>query len=1008
MSWCHIYYITLVILYIYSGYVTASEYYVSATPNGKSCSSAEQPCHNLSYYTDDYTSYFTDDTVFYFLEGTHTLQNKLEISGVSNITLQGLGHIEQGFHETVKQSTSVIRCGPYTSGGIMFSNSTQVVLILLTITNCVFKSNYNNELQTNIGLHFYDINNVTMKWISVQNGSGLGLFLENAFNVLIADSSFAQNQHQPGNCTIGNAYLEYIDTKDTKTWHRVDIVRSNFSFGLSDECYTDGFSYNTNTGGLSIGMHSTAYKLQINIDFVILYGNIGYDGGNLGIITTGHLSLVMNNTSISYGNAFIQISDEYPIFSEMFGGGMILRRYDNTEADVEIVIENTNFSHNVAKLGGGLVLLWFGDGRAHLYNCIIYNNTGNTGSGVTIAVLTYFGVPPRIYFNKITIDSNHIFIQGDEQYQAAVFLLYVSNITFDQVLVSNHNTTGLMSFRSLLLFMTNNQFVNNSGISGGGIALYDTSYLLLNEQSNISFINNHAKHFGGGIYVSQAVNRIEFLQCFFQVINYNNYYNMPRLYFINNSANISGDVLYGGNVDTCSDSYLLKSIFNYMYTQQNTSLSVISSDPIQICFCESNRPVCSKKYDNKIVLPGMRFNISLAAVGSQNGTTPGSVQLTEYLNKLNFIVKKLSPHNCMNITYMLNITSALSRTAQVYVTLEKTIDPLNDPFAKIINATIEDCPIGFELKSGICDCTSELRNNEISCDINTQNISKKGNLWIGYQNDSKCFIVYENCPFDYCEKNKTQFKITSSDPQCLLSRSGILCGQCAQGLSLMLGSNQCRNCTNDHIALIIPFALAGIALVAFVITLNLTVFVGTINGLIFYANVVKIYEPIFFPEGPINFLSQFISWINLDLGIETCFINGMGSCSKTWLQFIFPGYVWFLLILIIILSRYSSKVVRLMGRQVIPALATMILLSYTKLIRTVFLVLHYINVPCKGENNVTFHLWYVDATVPYLRRCHIPLFLLSLAVLILLIIPYTSFFYLLEGPLSKYHYLKDL
>ena len=57
----------------------------------------------------------------------------------------------------------------------------------------------------------------------------------------------------------------------------------------------------------------------------------------------------------------------------------------------------------------------------------------------------------------------------------------------------------------------------------------------------------------------------------------------------------------------------------------------------------------------------------------------------------------------------------------------------------------------------------------------------------------------------------------------------------------MLGSNQCGQCTNYYIALIIPFALAGIALVAFIIALNLTVSVGTINVLIFYANVVKIY-----------------------------------------------------------------------------------------------------------------------------------------------------------------------
>ena len=130
-------------------------------------------------------------------------------------------------------------------------------------------------------------------------------------------------------------------------------------------------------------------------------------------------------------------------------------------------------------------------------------------------------------------------------------------------------------------------------------------------------------------------------------------------------------------------------------------------------------------------------------------------------------------------------------------------------------------------------------------------------------------------------------------------------------------------------------------------------------------------KPIFFPEGPIHILSQFISWINLDLGIETCFFDGMDSCRKTWLQFIFPGYVWFLLILIIILLRYSSKVVRLVGRQAIPVLATMILLSYTKLICTVFLVLRYTDVSCSGENNVTFKSWYVDATAPYLKGCHI-------------------------------------
>ena len=362
---------------------------------------------------------------------------------------------------------------------------------------------------------------------------------------------------------------------------------------------------------------------------------------------------------------------------------------------------------------------------------------------------------------------------------------------------------------------------------------------------------------------------------------------------------------------------------------------------------------------------------------------------------------------CTNVTLKLKPNSSLN-TTQVYVTLKSSISkPSSDPRHKVIKVNIESCPLGFPLEKETCVCRSELNLSSITCDSNSQIISRDGDMWIGYKNDSDCLIVYPNCPFDYCNDGAIHFKITSPDPQCLLNRSGLLCGQCAKGLSLMLGSNQCGQCTNNYyLTLIILFAVAGIALVTFIITLNLTVSVGTINGLIFYANVVKIYEPIFFPNGPVKLLSQFVSWLNLDLGIETCFFDGMDSCSKAWLQFIFPGYVWFLLILIVISSQYYSKVVRLVGSHVVPVLATMILLSYTKLIRTVFKALYFTNIQCNGDNNVTLLRWYIDANIQYVGGyCHLPLFLFSLAVLILLIVPYT--FYLLaiplfEGPLSKY------
>ena len=576
-------------------------------------------------------------------------------------------------------------------------------------------------------------------------------------------------------------------------------------------------------------------------------------------------------------------------------------------------------------------------------------------------------------------------------------------VAFDQIEISNHNTTGLLSVNSPIMFDGHSKFENNFGINGGGIALYGFSQLLLKQNTKISFVNNHVSESGGGIFVSQVIDVNNITVCSFNNFSYYNNGTKGMLYFVNNTADVSGEVLYGGKISDCIN-FDFDQQFHY---PQQTGLSVVSSNPIQVCFCESNRQNCSITNFNITAILGIDVNISLATVGNKEGLTKGVIKLTtsDSSSTVQTDNTRLNA-TCTNVTFNLKANPSLN-TSKVYVTLESSIsEPSSDLLAKVIEVSIEFCPIGFPLEKNACVCRSELNLPPITCNINTQIITRDGDMWIGYKNNSDCLIVYPHCPFDYCNDGKIQFKITSPDPQCLHNQSGILCGKCSEGLSLMLGSNQCGQCTNNFIALIIPFALAGIALVVFIIVLNLTVSVGTINGLIFYANVVKIYEPIFFPNGPVRLLSQFISWLNLDLGIETCFFDGMDSCIKTWLQFIFPAYVWFLLILIVISSQYSSKVVQLVGSHAVPVLATMILLSYTKLIRTVFQALYFVNIQCSGNNDITLLRWYIDANVQYVGGyCHLPLFLFSVAILILLIVPYT--FYLLaiplfEGPLSNH------
>ena len=167
-----------------------------------------------------------------------------------------------------------------------------------------------------------------------------------------------------------------------------------------------------------------------------------------------------------------------------------------------------------------------------------------------------------------------------------------------------------------------------------------------------------------------------------------------------------------------------------------------------------------------------------------------------------------------------------------------------------------------------------------------------------------------------------------------------------------------------------------------------TVSIGTINGLLFYANIVKISEStgIFFRNGPIPVLSQFIAWLNLDLGIETCFYHGMTAYAKVWLQFVFPLYIWFIIATIIVLCRYSTWLSNKIGSNVVQVLATLILLSFTKIFRTFAPALSWINLSLK--NNSTTTKWYVDGNVDYFSPEHY--ILMAAAVLFLLLaVPYT-------------------
>ena len=227
------------------------------------------------------------------------------------------------------------------------------------------------------------------------------------------------------------------------------------------------------------------------------------------------------------------------------------------------------------------------------------------------------------------------------------------------------------------------------------------------------------------------------------------------------------------------------------------------------------------------------------------------------------------------------------------------------------------------------------------------------------------------------------------DAQCAYRRAGILCGGCQTNYSRVVRSLKCKECSSYMLFAIIPsFIAAGLALIALLLVLNLTVSIGTINGLILYVNIIHTQHSVFFHSGISNsFLTTFIAWLNLDLGIESCLYPGFNSYAEIWLQFCFPLYTWMLVAVIIILWHFSSNVSRLCGKNIVEILATVFLLSYMKLLHLVIDIVSFASITY--PDGYTKYLWLYDGNFDFLKGKHIPLFIAALLLITLFIIPYT-------------------
>ena len=981
----------------------------------------------------------------YGLLGVNILGNS-SVTGCSfnyNMWRDGQGEViyNGGQNESRPGGNALLVFNPKASD-LLMEQDPELQQHVFQVTDCEFAHGVDASTWYKKGLHEYTLG----------GGSGLGFYLKGSVMcrfhqhlhvaILIQNSIFYSNAAPIGaNALVIYSLLPRYDAFLTETDSVVHIKIGNCTF------YNGTASQHG--GGLAImavNVHGRGSQLLVEISDSGFFNNFGVSGGGMSYKVQG----LGRSMFRSECNFVLQLQNSQFLRNVGGrGGGLQIETVSLTRTFFmtqplrqfyEISISSSTFSRNVASKQGGSVDVLCGhadrDGlkrykigmdrrnKISFINCSLSGNRAKDGAGMHISECTrrsdvYGSLSSSCIVTEGTtvilwlINLNFMRNSASQYLEKSTSVLYIENVF--RILLSDsvfreNNSTAVCINGSQMSFSGKLNITGNRGYNGGGIRLncipsMRVTVMYLQPDTHVYMTNNSALRYGGAISVRTECERAN---CFFQFHSPNqnaafcspqhNTANEVQCYHSqiimeNNKAGIAGDSLYGGDLETCRfwNAFLSPHIFWTIFRiSGKQSPTDIGSPPYKVCFCNGSIETskCTTEVEVHHIFKGQTFSVQAASTGQYNYASAAVVK-TEVSESVELGIRQRVQElgrDCGRLWYSIKSSDNLVKLKLLISNVRYT--------PSVIHVAFLQCPLGFEEWGDPprCDCTAVLRNiAALTCDIDTLTIHCPAGVWLG--NYSGDIAVHTNCPLGYCKPQGSNVSLERLDGQCAFSHSGILCGACQPGLSLALGTSQCLQCSNTYLLLLVPFTVAGVALVFLLLKCNLTVSVGTINGLIFYANFIGVKQSIFFPTDSAIFLTRFLSviiaWVNLDFGIETCFIKHMTANVKAWLQFLFPVYVWTLVGAMIIGSRYSTRVAKVTGSNAVPVLATLLLLSYAKLLRLVITIVSPITLT--DRNGTPSLRWLQDGNVPFLQGAHIVLFTTALVTTVFYLVPFTLF-----------------
>jgi predicted outer membrane repeat protein len=929
--------------------VVSSEHIISIDTSigidNETCWEGHHPCLTFIHAIKGVTY---NSTIVKIAPGYYTLNESYDFTDKTDLTIIG----EASSHEVI------IECLDNTSG-LAFTRITNMTLMYITFTHCGALRNSSSRnlysakfqfIEYHVATYMLFCHHVTMIDVSWIDSYSTSLTMYNVKgNVIIKNCTFngsSAGDYPRNNGGGGALQIEftYCVPGDIECHHNelisynygniYNITHTQFinnrAFKGSSKLYKpkqekkDAFNFGKG-GGISIITSRSAANNHFTIHHCIFDNNAAHKGGGFYISfrDTSHLNRVhMSNCTISNNFNYDAITSIWD--TDATGGGGKISYFNILYTPLaynRVFITKSDICHNMGVSGGGLTVQSSTESvlfdRVSLSYNNFYNNNAYLGSAIYLAQrINNLKLFVELIGNNFT--HNTPLCNKNQSFSSlpCAGVIYTTNLPLrfgginkffknKATPLEVHNSKSIIYDGSVMIFKN-----NTSNSNGGGVALYDCSYLHISNEAKFHFEDNTASGDGGGIYsgICSENGQVAFVysNCFVTyddpATKHNAHFN-----FSNNKADdVTNNAVYVSSLSSC-------------WSPSKPNVSVIKLDDIEQTLCWDNWVYYNSNCDDSI-----KSGISFITLNSSYSMYPGQYLIIPHMydgrnhtildiSILSFRVisgsavfqdgKKFSPPS----TYQVQVYSNSNNDNSTSLNLI-TMTTLNSISATISIEFLE-CEWPF-INRQIYDhnYNSCIINSDYFCCVSTCPVESSCTyddyVWI--KNNAYCVTSYNDdiyiadCPVSYNNPSYEQ-NLSSYTNNCISSsfskRSGTLCSECSTNYSVPINGFylECTDCGGSILigwllfifAQMLPLTLMVIIIILFDVRLAL----GSMNAFVFYCQMVSISFPGWIYPAWLSKADLFVNYIEVfNDGIPALtHTNALTSLASIWnLNFMSP------------------------------------------------------------------------------------------------------------------------